>query len=334
MFLLYANKNKLTVRRDEPVTSGSVNVYDAKFGFSDDWNGLSQKVVFKGSGQTRPVLLDKNGQCVIPREVLTTSGGRLSVGVYGTKDETALPTVWADLGPILEGVSVQGEQYPPTPELWEQELARKGDRLKYDGYYLSLMSGDTTLSTVEIAGGEGGGQPGYSPTVKMEPTPENDGVVLTITDLQGDHTTTIYNGKDGGPGPSGPPGKDGEPGPRGETGLEGPQGIPGPKGDEGDPGPPGKDGFSPTVEVSGIDGGHKVTITDANGPHEFNVMDGKDDTSDEGDGGTADHRALTNRDAENQHPINAIEGLREILDSIPQPMTAEELIEILTNGGT
>lgn len=42
-------------------------------------------------------------------------------------------------------------------------------------------------------------------------------------------------------------------------------------------GPQGEDGFSPVVTTSAIDGGTKVTITDAEGPHEFNVMNGQDD---------------------------------------------------------
>lgn len=51
-----------------------------------------------------------------------------------------------------------------------------------------------------------------------------------------------------------------------------------------------------------------------------------------GDGGTADHRKLSNRDAADQHPIDAITGLEEALQQIPIPMTAEELQNIL-NGG-
>lgn len=53
---------------------------------------------------------------------------------------------------------------------------------------------------------------------------------------------------------------------------------------KGDPGPAGEDGFSPTVEVTDITGGHRVTITDATGPHTFDVMDGQDGS---GGGGTA-----------------------------------------------
>ncbi len=55
---------------------------------------------------------------------------------------------------------------------------------------------------------------------------------------------------------------DGEPGPPGEPGA------PGEKGE------PGDDGFSPTVEVTEIAGGHRVTITDTEGTKTFDVMDG------------------------------------------------------------
>ena len=40
----------------------------------------------------------------------------------------------------------------------------------------------------------------------------------------------------------------------------------------------GADGVSPTVAVSNITGGHRVTITDADGSHVFDVMDGVDGT--------------------------------------------------------
>ena len=53
-----------------------------------------------------------------------------------------------------------------------------------------------------------------------------------------------------------------------------------PKGDDGEP---GENGYSPTIEVSDIEGGHTVTITDKNGNHSFNVMDGaKGDPGDDG----------------------------------------------------
>ena len=41
-------------------------------------------------------------------------------------------------------------------------------------------------------------------------------------------------------------------------------------------GPPGDPGVSPTVTVTDIEGGHRITITDATGPHSFDVMNGED----------------------------------------------------------
>lgn len=99
-------------------------------------------------------------------------------------------------------------------------------------------------------------------------------------------------GDTGAAGSQGPKGDTGETGPRGlkgdtgETGPQGPQGIQGiqgQKGDTGEQGPQGsqgikgndgEDGFSPVVVTATITGGHRVTITDAAGPHVFDVIDG------------------------------------------------------------
>lgn len=108
-------------------------------------------------------------------------------GVFGTADETALPTTWANLGIILEGVPGDADgSKPPTPDLWEQELARKGDRLEYDGAELSLMSGDRTLSKVVIAGGSGG-----SAAYRFGHGLKQSGLdvsVDTVSDFSGDNT--------------------------------------------------------------------------------------------------------------------------------------------------
>lgn len=159
MFVLQANKNRLTVKQREMVTSGSVNVYTAKLEFSSDWDGLSRIVVFRAGSESRSALLDYCGKASIPWEVLQKPNVELFVGVYGTQGgEVVLPTVWASLGTILEGTTTGKDAQPPAPDLWKQELDRKGDGLAYDGLNLSLMSGDKKLSSVEIVGGgdEGG----------------------------------------------------------------------------------------------------------------------------------------------------------------------------------
>lgn len=47
------------------------------------------------------------------------------------------------------------------------------------------------------------------------------------------------------------------------------------KGIKGDTGAKGTDGVSPTVKVESIDGGHRITMTDASGAHAVDVLDGK-----------------------------------------------------------
>lgn len=155
-FILHADKNKLTARKRGLVTSGSVNVYPVQFEFSEDWDGLTRAAVFQAGGEPVSVLLGNTGGCGVPWEVLVKPGVRLRAGVYGTKGEDiVLPTIWADLGEILQGATAGADAQPPTPDLWQQELDRKGDTLSYDGLNLSLLSGETELSTVEIAGGGG-----------------------------------------------------------------------------------------------------------------------------------------------------------------------------------
>lgn len=95
-------------------------------------------------------------------------------------------------------------------------------------------------------------------------------------------------GAQGETGPRGPQGETGAQGPQGETGAtgpqgeQGPQGERGPKGDDGEQGPQGEtgpkgdDGVSPSVTITTIPGGHRITITDAGHPsgQSFDVLDG------------------------------------------------------------
>lgn len=135
MFVLYADKTRLTVQQREPMTSGSVNVYRARFAFSPDWEGMTKTACFRSGSQTVTVLLDGTGECVIPWEVTDSDdkGKRLYAGVCGTQEGVViLPTVWADLGEILPGVTGGSGSRPPTPGQYEQvlaELEKKQDRL-------------------------------------------------------------------------------------------------------------------------------------------------------------------------------------------------------------
>lgn len=184
MFDLYAEKNQLCVRQRESVTSGSVNVYGVRFTFSEDWDGLTKTAVFRAGEKTVSVLLDAAGETVVPWEVLAVPGRRLETGVYGTLGaETVLPTVWADLGYILTGAAPGEEARPPTPDLWQQELAKKGDRLGYtEAAELGLFSGEELLSAVPVSGGGEGRT--------------TDHRYLTHRDAEGQHPIEAISGLD------------------------------------------------------------------------------------------------------------------------------------------
>lgn len=116
MFEFYADKNDLRLRAREPVTSGSVNVYRARFQFSDDWEGLDKVAVFRAGGSSVRVSLPESGECSIPWEVLSEARAQLYAGVYGYQGgEIVLPTQWVYLGTILEGAA-QGEAPKPPPD--------------------------------------------------------------------------------------------------------------------------------------------------------------------------------------------------------------------------
>ena len=123
-----------------------------------------------------------------------------------------------------------------------------------------------------------------------------DGREFTTGSIRGEigpQGTAGPQGVQGIQGPTGPRGETGQAGPKGDTGNTGPAGPQGPKGDtgasgkdgidgkdgiNGKDGADGKDGISPTVSITAITGGHRITITDANGQHSADVMDGDDYT--------------------------------------------------------
>lgn len=115
MFILCANKNKLTVRQKEMLTSGSVNTYEVLFETSHEWDSLARTAVFKAGSESYSVLLDKSNTCVIPWEVLVKPNVNLFAGIYGVQGETVvLPTVWANLGTIFEGATPGREGTKPS----------------------------------------------------------------------------------------------------------------------------------------------------------------------------------------------------------------------------
>ena len=115
--------------------------------------------------------------------------------------------------------------------------------------------------------------------------PKGDTGATGATGPQGPKGDTGATGPQGPKGDTGATGPQGPKGDTGETGATGPQGPKGDTGETGATGPQGPkgangtDGVSPTVTVTDINGGHRVTITDATGTKTFDVMDGAQEIS-------------------------------------------------------
>jgi len=184
------------VCEQEGITSGSVGVYEVRFEFSEEWEGLTKTAQFKAGTKLQAVLLDDTNICKIPSEVLEHYHPltHLMVEVRGTRDEEVVrTTTWVALGRILKGVDTAEETQLAGSESWGQKLAEKGDTLSYtETGELGLYAGDKLLSSVSAEGG-------------FTPVP-------------------------------GPQGIQGEPGPKGDKGDPGEQGPTGPQGEPGAPG--------------------------------------------------------------------------------------------------
>lgn len=189
MFSLQANKVHLNVVERETITSGSVNVYTVQFQFSSDWDGLTKTAVFHAADTTVSVLLDDSNECAIPWEVLQIANRALCVGVYGTRGEdVVLPTIWATLGTIKEGVCPGDSVQPPTPSVYEQILADIGNLDELETTHKdSLVDAINELWLTGGGGGTGSGNVS-SPdigTIRVLDRGEYDG-------LQEKDPTTLY----------------------------------------------------------------------------------------------------------------------------------------------
>lgn len=178
----------------------------------------------------------------------------------------------------------QAYQYeaPVTPSKWTGEEQRFSIRVKavledlYQKFSsLSVRPSGAGGGSVESVNGvlpdangnveiPVGGEDGFSPTITATDT--SDGILLTITDVNGTKRASVRHGAQGPQGPRGIRGEQGEQGiqgpkgdagdtgatgatgatgprgiqgPQGATGATGPQGIQGPKGEKGDPGESG-----------------------------------------------------------------------------------------------
>ena len=198
---------------DDTLVSNSVNIYECEFEFDSSWDGFAKTSVWQlNSDDPIEVVID-SGVAVIPHEVLENAG-ILRIGVYGTKDEKVMPTVWGEKRKVHLGTPTGSIGTEPTPSIYAQILA-------------VATEAKDIAEDVQTEWGS------VSATAETLPSGSPASVEF-------ENNTFAF-------------------------------GIP-----QGERGGDGADGFSPIVTVTPITNGHRVTITDAEGVHTFDVLDGAD----------------------------------------------------------
>jgi len=320
---IYVDGVSAVVAKSERLTSGRVGMQAALILDSETWSGLDCLVSVRGSGVTRNVpYVGVEGEGVyagriigsitIPHDCMAQPYSHLLIGIRGVRVEgettvEVIPSIYVDLGVIEQGATHDGEgdsDYEKT--LIEQLLAaaqsaqeiaqsvrndadagafdgdqgpqgpkgEKGD--KGDDYDLTQADLEEIAGMVQKGAD---GEDGYSPTVNI--TAVENGYQVTITDANGPHTYTVYNGAKGETGAQGPQGEQGPKGERGETGAQGPQGEMGPQGETGAQGPQGIQGETGAQGPKG-DKGDAYTITQADYDAIANIVLDSLENADEG----------------------------------------------------
>lgn len=157
--LQFEIKNQILIRKDNfHVVENSQNYLYAQFTFlTDDWNDVIKTAIFSFKDTNYESLLDADGKCIIPWEVIKYP--LFFVSVFGTKDGTTITTdsclIQVDRSPYNPDETPR----PPSESVYEQlleELQKKGDTLEVDGYEIRLKSGDKVLSRQALPAAGGG----------------------------------------------------------------------------------------------------------------------------------------------------------------------------------
>ena len=239
-----------------------------EFDYAEDiWHGLHKTVVFKGA-VTKDVVTDAN-IVTIPPEVVEKPFFRLRIGVYGVDADgnIAIPTLWEDIGAILDAAAPSGDtDTDPSLPVWAQIQAMIGNLDE-----LETTARDNLVAAVNEVAQSGGGGGSASIAMRVDGgyiqySTDNGNTWVNLiaeADLKGDKGDKGADGAPGVDGKDGAPGKDGTDGKDGTNGItphigengnwyigntdtgkpsRGEQGVKGDKGDKGADGAPGAKG--------------------------------------------------------------------------------------------
>lgn len=201
----------------KPITSGMIGA-TVSFELDSAWNELSVVAVFRAGNKVLDAVYNR-GATLIPHELLVKAGVTLYVGLQGVDSQQVIviPTVWANLGRILEGANPSGKPGAPpgiSNPLWVQLNEKLDDHLRdennphrVDAEDINLKSAlEETLAKAKESGLFDGAT--FTPSVSKDgelswrndkglenPDPVDltgpQGVGVEKIELNSDHTLTI-----------------------------------------------------------------------------------------------------------------------------------------------
>lgn len=130
MLTLQVHEKNIDIVTAEEFVRGTVGK-TCQIGLDDFWTDYAVTAVFKRChGQPINIILDKLSNTVtIPYEVMAESGS-FRIGIFGTKTDTVLPTLWSEDIKVKYGTdTIETEPKPYTPSEIEQLKQSKQDKL-------------------------------------------------------------------------------------------------------------------------------------------------------------------------------------------------------------
>lgn len=246
--MLYATVRQRKIHVKNPVTviQNGIGVDWLVLDMDDEWKDMTSIVCVFTNGDTAKEMLHTFGQPVqVPWECLKETG-LLSVSCTGyVGSEKVMTTMMPDsFWNVVQNGPVTGDTpMEPTATLYEQVLAAAGA-----ANAAATQAAEVSAQLVQDKeNGVFDGEDGVSPKVSVGTvTTGASGGEAKVTQT-GTATDVVLN-------------------------FVIPRGLPG---GQGAPGSKGADGYSPTVTVEQITGGHRITITDLNRTQIIDVMDGE-----------------------------------------------------------
>lgn len=111
------------IEKPTRITSGTVGL-PVEFTYDSAWDNLKKIAMFR-AGKVVKRVDDPTDETTVPWEVLENPGARLSIGVYGMKEDgtIAIPTIWANVCVIQVGVDPDADPAAaPTLPIWQTLL--------------------------------------------------------------------------------------------------------------------------------------------------------------------------------------------------------------------